>query len=135
MAETPVSPATPAPSEADKRHREQVQKRLAQTAATHHARITLGGKALDYQVHAAFVPVVASGFDGARGEPDAAVFTTAYQLKGAPAAQRPLCFAFNGGPGSASIWLQFGALGPKHVVMQEDGTQPLAPYRVSDNPA
>ncbi len=135
MAENPASPTTPAQVEADKRSREQVDKRLAQPAAVHHGAITLGGKSLGYQVHAAFVPVVASGFDGARGEPEAAVFTTAYLHKGAQAAQRPLCFAFNGGPGSASIWLQFGALGPKHVVMQDDGTQPLAPYRVNDNPA
>ena len=134
MADSSPGAGTPA-SDHDKRSREQVEQRLAQPAATHHARITLGGRPMDYQVHAAHVPVVASGFDGARAEPDAAVFTTAYLLKGAPAVQRPLCFAFNGGPGSASIWLQFGALGPKHVVMQPDGNQPQAPYRVSDNPA
>jgi carboxypeptidase C (cathepsin A) len=135
MAESLASPGAAAASDADKRGREQVDKRLAQPAAVHHGAITLGGKPLGYQVHAAFVPVVANGFEGARGEADAAVFTTAYLHKGAQPAQRPLCFAFNGGPGSASIWLQFGALGPKHVVMQEDGTQPQAPYRVSDNPA
>ncbi len=135
MAEPPTGSGTPAPSDADKRSREHVDKRLAQPAATHHARIVLGGTPLDYIVTAAYVPVVPAGFEGARGEPDAAVFTTAYLRKGATPAQRPLCFAFNGGPGSASIWLQFGALGPKHVVMQDDGTQPQAPYRVSDNPA
>jgi carboxypeptidase C (cathepsin A) len=134
MADSSPSAGTPA-SERDKRSREQVDQRLAQSAATHHARITLGGRPLDYQVHAAYVPVVASGFDGACAEPEAAVFTTAYLLKEAVPAQRALCFAFNGGPGSASIWLQFGALGPKHVVMQADGNQPQAPYRVSDNPA
>ncbi len=135
MADNSPAAGTPSPSEHDKRSREQVERRLVQPAATHRDRITLGGRPLDYQVHAAYVPVMASGFDGARAEPDAAVFTTAYLLKGAVPAQRPLCFAFNGGPGSASIWLQFGALGPKHVVMQPDGYQPRSPYRVSDNPA
>ena len=70
-----------------------MDERLAQPAAVHHGAITLGGKSLGYQVHAAFVPVVASGFDGARGEPEAAVFTTAYLHKGAQAAQRPLSLA------------------------------------------
>jgi carboxypeptidase C (cathepsin A) len=60
--------------------------------------------------------------------------TTAYQLKGASAAQRPVCFAFNGGPGSASIWLHLGALGPKRVVVPDDGSMPAAPYAVEDNP-
>jgi len=74
------------------------------------------------------------GLAGAAAEPEAAVMTTAYLLQGAPAAQRPLCFAFNGGPGSASIWLQFGALGPKRVVVPDDGSMPLAPFAVQDNP-
>jgi len=44
-----------------------------------------------------------------------------------------VCFVFNGGPGSASIWLHLGALGPKRVVIREDGTMPPPPYRVTDN--
>jgi carboxypeptidase C (cathepsin A) len=55
-------------------------------------------------------------------------------LKGANAAERPVCFAFNGGPGSASIWLHLGALGPKRVIVPSDGTMPAPPYAVSDNP-
>jgi carboxypeptidase C (cathepsin A) len=62
------------------------------------------------------------------------VLATAYQLKGADAAARPVCFAFNGGPGSASIWLHLGALGPKRVVVPDDGSMPLPPYAVQDNP-
>jgi carboxypeptidase C (cathepsin A) len=135
MADTPASSGTSAVADADKRALEQVEKRLAQPAATSHAQITLGGRVLDYRVVAAYVPVTAEGFDGASAAPDAAVFTTAYLLKDVPAAQRPLCFAFNGGPGSASIWLQFGALGPKHVRMPPDGSQPMAPFGVCDNPA
>ena len=85
-------------------------------------------------MHAAFVPVAAAGLDGAGSEPEAAVFTTAYLLNGADVASRPVCFAFNGGPGSASIWLHLGALGPKRVVVPDDGSMPAAPYAVADNP-
>ena len=75
------SPAAADTSEADKRSREQVDKRLAQSAAVSHGRITLGGQSMDYLVHAAYVPVVASGFKGATVEPEAAIFTTAYMCK------------------------------------------------------
>jgi carboxypeptidase C (cathepsin A) len=80
------------------------------------------------------VPVAAAGAEGSRGEPEAAVLATAYLLQGAEAATRPVCFAFNGGPGSASIWLHLGALGPKRVVVPDDGRMPLPPYAVEDNP-
>ena len=131
-----ADPDKPPPAaDDDKRAREGVDERLARPAAVGHGRITLGGADHDYVVRAQFVPVVARGLDGAHAEPDAAVFTTAYLKKGANAAQRPLCFAFNGGPGSASIWLQFGALGPKRVTIGDDGQQPRSPYAVGDNPA
>ena len=120
--------------EAAKRQRDLVDKLLARPAAASTASITLGGKLLDYGVNVAFMPVQAGGLAGAAGEPEAAVMTTAYLLKDAPVAERPVCFAFNGGPGSASIWLQFGALGPKRVVVPDDGSMPRAPYAVEDNP-
>ena len=89
---------------------------------------------LEYSVEAAFLPVVAEGFDGALGEPQAAVMATSYALRGADPRTRPVCFAFNGGPGSASIWLHLGALGPKRVATPDDGSMPAAPYAVADNP-
>ncbi|HYP30446.1 MAG TPA: peptidase S10, partial [Burkholderiaceae bacterium] len=98
---------------------------------------TLGGHRLDYRVEAAFVPVVSTELGEQRGEPQAAVFTTAYLLErpeGATA-PRPVCFAFNGGPGSSSIWLHIGALGPKRVPINDDGTMPRPPYAGEDNPA
>jgi carboxypeptidase C (cathepsin A) len=117
-----------------KGHKEHVEKLLARPAATTTSSITLGGRTLDYTVDSEFVPVVADGLEGERGEPEAAIMATAYLLKGAPATERPVCFAFNGGPGSASIWLQFGALGPRRVVVPDDGSVPRAPYIVEDNP-
>src|SRR5690606_32070317 len=117
-----------------KKLKEHVDRLIARPAAESRGSITLGGRRLDYKVTAAFVPVAAAGADGARGEPDAAVLATAYLLEGAAAAARPVCFAFNGGPGSASIWLHLGALGPKRVVVPDDGSMPLPPYAVQDNP-
>jgi len=129
-AATPPAPDT----DADKRRREHVEKLVARAAAESSGAVVIGGRNFEYAVHAAFVPVAAAGAEGARGEPDAAVLATAYLLKGADAGLRPVCFAFNGGPGSASIWLHLGALGPKRVVVPDDGSMPLPPYAVADNP-
>ncbi len=117
-------------AEATKRLKEQFDKLLATPAANSSGSVKLAGRAFDYDVQAAFTPVAPGGL----GEPEAAVMTTSYQLKDAAAAQRPVCFAFNGGPGSASIWLHLGALGPKRVVVPDDGSMGQAPYAVEDNP-
>ena len=120
--------------ESDKKMRERVDRLVAQSASESSGSITLSGKSLDYTVSAEFLPVAADGFDGALGEPEAAVMTTSYALKSADPRKRAVCFAFNGGPGSASIWLHLGALGPKRVVIPADGSMPTAPYAVTDNP-
>jgi len=125
-AAAPASPDT----DAAKQLKERFDKLLATPAAHSTGSVTLGGRKFDYDVQAAFVPVAPGGL----GEPEAVIMTTAYQLKGAGAAHRPVCFAFNGGPGSASIWLHLGALGPKRVVVPDDGSMPQAPYGVEDNP-
>ena len=44
-----------------------------------------------------------------------------------------MTFTFNGGPGSASVWLHLGAVGPKRVKMNADGTMPAPPYELVDN--
>lgn len=48
-------------------------------------------------------------------------------------ASRPLTFSFNGGPGSSSVWLHLGLLGPRRVVMEYDGSLPKPPYKLADN--
>ncbi len=47
--------------------------------------------------------------------------------------KRPLTFSFNGGPGSSSVWLHLGVLGPRRVVLNEDGTMPPPPFKLTDN--
>ena len=96
--------------------------------ATHH-QITVDGKALKYTATAGRLPIKRGD-----GKIEAEMFYVAYTLDGQEAAKRPLTFAFNGGPGSASIWLHMGALGPRRVVLQQDGFMPPAPYRMEDNP-
>lgn len=137
MADRPASEHTDtneAAKDNDKKMRERVERLVAQAAATSRGSIELGGQRFDYTVQVSFLPVVAVGFEGALGEPKAAVMATSYLHDGASARSRPVCFAFNGGPGSASIWLHLGALGPKRVATPDDGSMPEAPYQVVDNP-
>jgi carboxypeptidase C (cathepsin A) len=125
----------PADDDKKNREREQVDKRLAQSAVASTGSVRLAdGRRLDYQAACEYLPVAQGGIGAGRGEPQAAIFTTAYTMAGADAGSRPLCFAFNGGPGSSSVWLHLGALGPKRVVVPSDGTMPAPPYAVSDNP-
>ncbi len=66
--------------------------------------------------------------------PDAEIFHVAYTLKGADPAKRPVTFAFNGGPGAASIYLHLAAIGPKTIVTAGDGSFPAVPARLEENP-
>ncbi|GAA3696462.1 peptidase S10 [Nonomuraea antimicrobica] len=70
-------------------------------------------------------------FEGLR--PKAEVFVTAYTLDGAEPLSRPVTFAFNGGPGSSSVWLHLGVLGPRRVVMGDAGALLPPPYGLADN--
>jgi carboxypeptidase C (cathepsin A) len=68
-------------------------------------------------------------------EPEAGMSYYAYFLGKEPNPARPITFIYNGGPGSSTIWLHMGALGPKRVVTLEDSHTPAAPYRRVDNDA
>jgi carboxypeptidase C (cathepsin A) len=68
------------------------------------------------------------------GNPKATVFYISYTKDKEPAANRPVTFFFNGGPGSASIWLNMGIMSPKFAAMGPGGAQPAPPYDLVDNP-
>ncbi len=68
------------------------------------------------------------------GTSRASIFFVAYTLDGSKAANRPLTFSFNGGPGSSSVWLHLGLLGPRIVEMDDEGHPKPPPYRLLDNP-
>lgn len=67
------------------------------------------------------------------GKPRASVFSFSYLAEGMDE-NRPVSFLFNGGPGSASLWLHMGVLGPRRIVLPGDGSHPgAAPYAMVDN--
>jgi carboxypeptidase C (cathepsin A) len=63
----------------------------------------------------------------------ARMFYVAYFKKDAKAEERPITFFYNGGPGSSTVWLHMGSLGPRHVVTDTDQHLPAAPYKMVDN--
>lgn len=102
-------------------------------AVTEHA-LTLGGKVIKYKATAGYLAMK----DAKQEKTKANLFFVAYTKIGTEAdpidpAKRPLTFSFNGGPGSASIWLHMGALGPKRVLMTENGESLPPPYKMADN--
>lgn len=102
----------------------------AEPVVTHH-RIKVGDSEIKYTATAGLMPIL-----DARGEPEARIFFMAYTREDAgPSASRPLLFSFNGGPGSSSVWLHMGALGPRRVAMPDGPTIPAPPYHLVDNDA
>lgn len=95
--------------------------------------LTLAGKTLRYTAKAG--TVVLREEDEKEGhQAKAEMFFISFTLKDVPdLSRRPVTFSFNGGPGSSSVWLLLGALGPKRVPMSEDASQLKPPFRVVDN--
>ena len=72
--------------------------------------------------------------DPTKGKPKAQIFFVAYLLNGVDeVATRPVTFAFNGGPGSASVWLHMGGIGPRRVVLSDRGEAMPPPAKITDN--
>jgi carboxypeptidase C (cathepsin A) len=93
-----------------------------ENAATVQARITLDGKPFDYTATAGHLTAT----DLATGQPAASFFYVAYTAGTQSAAQRPVTFFYNGGPGSASLWLHLGAFGPRRLATSFPATEPPA---------
>ena len=123
----PKAPLRESASEKEKDKEEHFDMTEMPPVVTHH-QITVDGKLLKYTATAGRLPIKRGD-----GKIEAEMFYVAYTLDGQDAAKRPVTFAFNGGPGSASIWLHMGALGPRKVVLQPNGFMPPAPYRIEDN--
>jgi len=124
----PPKPSREATDDKDKGKEEHFDVSEVSPVVTHH-QMTAGGKVLKYTATAGRLPIKRPD-----GKIEAEMFFVAYTLDGQDVAKRPVTFAFNGGPGSASVWLHMGALGPRKVVLQPDGFMPPAPYRIEDNP-
>lgn len=98
-------------------------------AVTKHT-ITIGGKPVAYTATAGWMTI-----DKPDEKPGARMYFTAYTADGVrETAARPLTFVFNGGPGSSSVWLHLGGLGPRRVVMNDEGVASPPPYGLEDSP-
>lgn len=97
---------------------------------SHHSG-TFGGETMEYRAVVSDIHLERDD-----GTPYASVFTTAYLREGdAVPPGRPVTFVFNGGPGSASVWLHMGMMGPRRVDVPSDAAHPGSPpYQVVDNP-
>ncbi len=118
--------------------------------------VTVGGQAIAYKAVAGTLTVGATdvqdallGLDGkmlsdtgvnvpdpAKPEdapPTARIFYAAYFRKGAPSESRPITFMYNGGPGSATMWLHMGSFGPKRVLTTDTQHDEGAPYKIVNN--
>ena len=129
----PVKPTEPVasqpqPKAGEDKKEEHFDMTEVAPVVTHH-QVSVNGKTLKYSATAGRLPIKRDD-----GKIEAEMFFVAYTLDGQDGSKRPLTFAFNGGPGSASIWLHMGALGPQRVALKADGFLPPAPYRTEDNP-
>jgi carboxypeptidase C (cathepsin A) len=115
--------------------------------------VTIGGQAISYQAIAGTFVVHPKDWDdvprdpkaerassapaeeGAEGKnptAEASMFYVAY-FKNSGSASRPVTFIYNGGPGSATVWLHMGAFGPRRIVTATDAHTPAAPYALVNN--
>lgn len=90
--------------------------------------VTLPTGQVDYTATANQIPL-----RNDTGDVECRMFYVAYEKEGSKGKDRPVTFAFNGGPGSATLWLHMGALGPKRAPMNDDGSLPAPPYEAVDN--
>ena len=104
---------------------------------SHHT-LTIGGKEIKYTVITGTMVLKEETADREKeseGEkPRAEIFFIAYTKNGVKdKSRRPVTFSFNGGPGSSSVWLHMGLLGPRRVVQEFDGDLPRPPFQLTDN--
>jgi carboxypeptidase C (cathepsin A) len=99
-----------------------------EAAAVSTQTLSAGGQVLSYTATAGHLIA-----RDAQGTAQAAVFHVSYTLPGADPVTRPVTFFYNGGPGSASVWLQLGSYGPKRLVTGVPGTTLARPFAMVDN--
>ena len=97
-------------------------------AITSHA-ITLGGRSIAYTATAGHL----TARDPVGGAAQASLFYVAYTADGAASATRSIVYFYNGGPGSASVWLHLGSFGPRRIVTNDPSIEVPTPYQLVDN--
>jgi carboxypeptidase C (cathepsin A) len=122
-----VAHAQPEPSKKETTQNDRVLP--AESSVTTNASVTIKGKAVPYKVTSGTQPVW-----NAEGKPSASLFYTYYERTDvSDKSKRPLVLSFNGGPGSASVWMHVAYTGPKILNIDSEG-YPVQPYGVRDNP-
>ncbi|MEW5829318.1 MAG: peptidase S10, partial [Chloroflexota bacterium] len=131
------------PEEETKKPEEKEEKKDEKPApkdnlvVTQHS-VTIGGKEIKYTVTTGTIVMKEETPDREKeseGEKaKAQFFFVAYTKDGVEdRSKRPLTFSFNGGPGSSSVWLHLGLLGPRRVEMTFEGDLPQPPFKLVDN--
>lgn len=111
-----------------KKEDQKPEEKSDKKSQTEHS-ITLGDQKIEFTATAGTLPL-----KDAEGKTTADIFYIAYVKKGVPdTASRPLTFSFNGGPGSSSVWMHMGLLGPKRVKLRDDGFAVPPPYQLVEN--
>lgn len=116
----------PAKAEGDDK-KDKDDKKKNEPVSTKHS-ITINGEQINYTATAGMMPVLDDAL-----KTKANIFYVAYTKDGAEPGTRPLLFSFNGGPGSSSVWLHMGTLGPRRVLMGDDGEGLPPPGKLEDN--
>jgi carboxypeptidase C (cathepsin A) len=125
----PGQQPSPTPAQGGQQARPQASPTPEQPPVVTKHEIRVGGSTIRYTAIAGMMPIKSR-----EGEVEANMFFTSYVVdRPEGGAARPLTFSFNGGPGSASVWLHMGAIGPKRVKMNADGGMPSPPFELVDN--
>ncbi len=117
-AEAKAAEAKPTPEAAPKE----------ESSVTEHT-IKIGGQTIPYKANAS-----TTFLKDEKGDPTASIFSIAYTRSDVKdLSARPIAFIYNGGPGSASLWLHMGAFGPRRVATADAAQTPPPPYKLVDN--
>jgi carboxypeptidase C (cathepsin A) len=126
--EAPKEGAPPDAKAADAKANPPAPEPKEESSVTDHT-IRIGGQTIPYKATASTTML-----KNDKGEPTALMYSTAYTRSDVKdTTQRPIAFVYNGGPGSASVWLHMGAFGPRRVVTENATATPPAPYKIVDN--
>jgi carboxypeptidase C (cathepsin A) len=117
------------PGENNKDSNKKGHPRIEERVSRTEHQVDINGKSLKYQATAATIVL-----KDEKGDQKASIFYIYYKKRDVDdPGNRPVTFSFNGGPGSSSVWLHMGLLGPRRVNFQSDGTAYPPPYTLSEN--
>jgi carboxypeptidase C (cathepsin A) len=130
IAASPVLRAQERPPEKEaKAEKEKTGEAAKEESSVTEHTLKIGGQTIPYKATAATILL-----KNEKDEPTALLYSTAYTRTDVKdMTQRPLSFIYNGGPGSASLWLHMGAFGPRRVVTTDAEHTPPPPYKLVDN--